>query len=278
MDSAILSKMLFRKAVSLYSPQDTFSWGLTVSLLQDAAEMLVWHLAKKTNAQIKSKDGFVALVENLDKNHGGIFLKAEIFELNSARVNFKHYGNIPANSEIPKFIEFCEHFLIRNSEKHGIDFDALTYAETVNISVIKEPLIKSEQLIEKSEFEEALIYSSIAFQNLEDTALSKFNVHKFDLDNLRESYEAWPIDNQESARDFTYKLTNILEKIIDNSSRALMGFDLSHFNRIKSMCLIVNISMTGNILGATNMGNAKADPESIRYINNFIIEASRKLS
>lgn len=269
--------MLLKKAVASYSPVDTFSHGLTVSLLQDAAEMLIWEMAKYFNVQVKPKDGFVSIIENIDKNHGGIDLKPQIFELNSARVNFKHYGNIPSNVDIPKYIETCKQFLKCNALKIGIDFESISSVDTVLIPEIKSHLKNSEDHLESENFKEALIESSIAFQELEKIAHTKIGIDRYALDELRDSYEAWPQDCWESARNFTSQLTNVLEQTIDYLSRGQFGYSPEYVSSVRSMCYHVNISITGNILGVSNMGHAKDDAKSIRYINDFIIEASRRL-
>lgn len=277
MDNILLSKMLFNKAEASYSPNDYFSHGLTVSLLQDAAEMLVWAMVQKLNVTIGSKDGFVALVENIDKNHGGIDFKPQIFELNTARVGFKHYGNIPSVVDIPKYINNCQSFLRINAKRIGVDFDLVSSADSVLIPKIRDILKNSEQLLENDLVQEALIKSSIAFQELEEITYKKLNMASCSVDEIREFYKVWPQENWEAARDFTYKLGDFFENTLKHLSNSQLGYSPEYVYSIKSMCYRVHISEGGNILGVSNLGNVKERADSVRFINNFIIEASKRL-
>ncbi|GAB2686008.1 hypothetical protein [Aliiglaciecola aliphaticivorans] len=277
MNSIILSKHLFKKAIEAYSPSDVFSHGITVSLLQDAAEMLIWHIAKYRNIDIKPKDGFVSLINNIDSQHGGVDLKPQIFELNSARVNFKHYGNIPSNVDVPKYIESCKQFLILNSHKIGVDFQTISSADGVVNEKIRGCLKLSEKHLEKEHYDKALTQSSIAFQELERIASNKVGIGSLSLDDIRYSHDIWPIDTRDSARDFTHKIANLFEKVAERFSLAQFGYSLEHVLSIKSMCVQVNISESGNILGTVSSNNTREEPDAIRYINEFVIEASRKI-
>lgn len=277
MNTVILAKSLFRKAEEIYTPSDIFTHGLTVSLLQDSAEMLVWAIAKHVDANVKPKDSFVAIIETLDKSHGGIKLKPQIFELNSARVNFKHYGNIPSNIDIPKYIDNCRKFLQLNTMMLGVDFDTVSSADDVSIPEIREHLKRSEDFLRNDSIEDALLESSIAFQVLEKHAYSKLNIDSFSINEIKNSYEAWPKDQWEKARDFTDKLFEILEHNFKYISRSQFGYSAEYFSSVKDMCYQVNLSMTGKVLGVYNLGHASEDENSVKFINDFIIEASRRL-
>ena len=278
MNSVILSKLLYQRAVESYVPSDSFSHGLTVSLLQDSAEMLVWAMVKHVDANVKSKDGFVVLVENLDKNHGGIDLKSQIFELNSARVNFKHYGNIPSSNDIPKFINSCYDFLCLNATKIGADFKTISAFDSVRFLGIREHLKKSEEHITAQQVKEALIESSIAFGELESIAHSRINADHHAIDEIRDSYEIWPKEHQDSARQFTYLLSDMFENTFNQLSLGQFGYSPEYVLSVKNMCYAVNISVTGNILGVSNMGGVHEDVDSVKFINDFIVEASRRIS
>ncbi|MBT3136625.1 hypothetical protein KL866_16280 [Alteromonas sp. ALT199] len=248
-----------------------------MSLLQDSAEMLVWEIIKRVNANVKSKDGFVTLVENLDKNHCGIDLKPQIFELNNARVNFKHYGNIPSSIDVPKFINNCREFLSLNARKIDVDLETVSSFDRVPFPKIRERLKKSEHYIKSENVRDALIESSIAFSELEKIAYSKINVDDYAIDRMRESHDIWPEENQDSAREFTHSLTATLENTLNYISLGQFGYSPEYVLSVKSMCYSVNLSGTEKILGVTSNGRVREKVESVTFINNLIVEASRKL-
>jgi hypothetical protein len=145
MNNIILSKYLFCKAQNSWQLSEPFSNGITVTLLQDSAEMLVWEMVKVLNVQFKSKDGFVSLVDKIDSYHGGINLKAQILEVNNSRVNFKHYGNIPSSLDISRFIENTKTFLESNASKIGYDYKNVSLADVIRNDHVKD-LIKKQKI------------------------------------------------------------------------------------------------------------------------------------
>lgn len=277
MDSIILSKYLYVRANECYMPSDDMTYGLTVSLLQDSAEMLIWHMAKFLNIQSKPKDGFVSLIENIDKNHCGVAFKQKIFELNQARVNFKHYGILPSKLDMPKFLESCEQFLVENSEKIGTDFHKVSSADTVNHPEIRGLLRNSEKALQDAEIEGALIQTSLAFQELEKQALKNNWSSDIDIVELQDSWEIWPSEHHNDARRFTKVLSRILEETINRSALGSLGYSPDYVNSIKEMCFTVNVTVSGKIVGVHAKPNTKVDIDSVKLINSFIIDAARKI-
>lgn len=278
MNSILLSKYLYKKALDCYSPNEPFSYGLTISLLQDSAEMLVWEMAKFYNIQSRSKDGFVRIIEIIDENHKAIELKQQIFELNQARVSFKHYGNLPLNKEVSKFIQYCSSFLERNSLNIGVDFANLSIVDTVENVEIKAFLKKSEEHLDNAEFEQALVYSSLAFQELEKAAYSSLNQGYWDLDEIEDAYQIWPDESRDKAREFTSKLSQILKNISSNVALAKLGVPLEDVLEIKRMCYLVARSESGKIFPPRAASHhARPEKDRIKHINEFVVDASRKV-
>lgn len=97
----LLAKYILLRGQDLFSRDDPMSGGLAISLSQDSVEILVWTIAKELEAEVRDKDPFTKLLDSIEsakKNTARppLPLKAKLLELNSARVNFKHYGNLPA--------------------------------------------------------------------------------------------------------------------------------------------------------------------------------------
>ncbi len=96
----LLCKRLFNEGMTFAKRSDSVSNGIAISLFQDSVEICVWAIIKDKNIQVKDGAPFTGYIEAIQK--AGLILPqvAKINELNKARVNFKHYGNLPASERM----------------------------------------------------------------------------------------------------------------------------------------------------------------------------------
>lgn len=276
MNSIILSKYLFDKARSVYSPADHLSMGISVSLLQDSAEMLLWHIVKTLKLQIARNEGFASVIEKVDKEHGVDF-KPDIIELNNSRVNFKHSGNLPSLVDMEKFITGTHAFLKANAHKIGVSFDAISMADLINNEQVKTRIKNSELKLQAEEYEAALIETSIAFGELESDAKAKIRERHFDVDKIRDAYHIWPKDSWDEARNFTNLLQEIIDDLVTSTALSNLGYSPDYILAIKKKGFNVNVSMTGNIIGVHSTGHSDPSKENIMTMNSLIIELAMRL-
>jgi lantibiotic modifying enzyme len=114
-DQLLLSKRFFQQGELFSQGNDPISTGIAISFFQDSVELLVWLIIKEFSIDVKETESFTSLLDKVEKDltqRGKSLLhKAKILELNKARVNFKHYGNLPASSESEKFRAYTESYL-----------------------------------------------------------------------------------------------------------------------------------------------------------------------
>lgn len=269
MNNIVLSKYLFNKAQNYWQLSDPYSNGLTVTLLQDSAELLVWEMVKKLNVKFKEKDGFVSLIENIDQNHSGINLKAQIIDLNKARVNFKHNGNLPSSLDISKFIENTKMFLIENSKKIGYNFLDVSLADIVGKKSVKELIKTSERLLSDENIEESLIHISMAFSEIEnDSKELIFN----NLPNIEGVWELFPEKSQEKARMFFKELENFLDEFTWLTSLMNLGYSKKQILSIRNKCAVVNISQTGKRLEVHSRSLTEVSKQNVEYLIRVITD------
>lgn len=152
----LLAKRLYLEACTFAVRHDAVSSGVAISMLQDAVELYVWTLIKERNLAAKDQAGFVAHVECLQKANVNVPNAAKLLELNKARVGFKHYGNLPAGSEVKKFQSYVEEFFrIATPEHFGVEFDALSLVDLVADAKVQEHLRLAEQQIATSNLKDA---------------------------------------------------------------------------------------------------------------------------
>lgn len=147
----ILSKYLFKKGDDTLKDGSSFSAGLAISLFQDAVEILVWTIAKEYSISVKPADSFEKLLDGINKIEKDgktleLAYRARMIELNKARVNFKHYGNLPAASEAEKFRDYVANFLTTTcTDYFNINFNDVTLADIINNDEIRTKIKEAEQ-------------------------------------------------------------------------------------------------------------------------------------
>lgn len=163
-----LSKRLFLNGVYHSEANDPVSSGMAISMFQDSVEVFIWSLLKDLDAQLKEHEPFIKYFDkvaeapnNIDKKT--LPFRAKMLELNKARVNFKHYGNLPDPSEAIKFQAYTKNFLIESFRDFcSVDFEYLSLADLIVFSDVKKQLKESERLISESDYSQALEKSAIA--------------------------------------------------------------------------------------------------------------------
>lgn len=161
-EQLLLSKRLFIAGSDYSEKSDPVSAGMAISLFQDSIEMFLWFLLKHLDAQVKDTTPFTQyfdLVESAPKNDKKLKLpfKARILELNKARVNFKHYGNLPDASEAKKHRTYAEEFLFQSSMDFlGENLFDASLTKLVPLADVREHLTLAEDFLKKDEIDECL--------------------------------------------------------------------------------------------------------------------------
>jgi hypothetical protein len=161
-EQLLLSKRLFMAGSEYCEKNDPVSAGMAISLFQDSIELFLWCLIKHLEAQPKENASFTQyfdLIETAPKNDKKLKLpfRGRILELNKARVNFKHYGNLPDVSEARKHKAYTEEFLVQASMDFLEEnlFDA-SLTKLVPFPDVREHLTIAEDFLKKDEIDPCL--------------------------------------------------------------------------------------------------------------------------
>jgi hypothetical protein len=175
----LLVKRLFLESQNFAERGDPVSAGLAISLMQDAVELYVWTVIKEKNVTVKDGDGFVTNLDSLQKVGIAMPFKARLLELNRARVNFKHYGNLPAPAEAQKHTAYVEEALQIAMQTHfSVDVDSLSLADLIVDTTIRDLLKSAElQMSEGKFFEASVELSKAKVQALESVNPQSFGSH-----------------------------------------------------------------------------------------------------
>lgn len=153
----LLSKRLYTCGVSYVDSPDPISAGMAISLFQDSVEIFCWSLLKELDVATRENCPFTSyfdLIEKAPKNVESkkLPIKAKMIELNKARVNFKHYGNLPDKSEAAKHKGYTEEFLRVSFEKFfDKDFDSISLSELVPFPNIRTVIVSAEKHLSAEE-------------------------------------------------------------------------------------------------------------------------------
>jgi hypothetical protein len=63
-----LVNFLFEKASEVFDPNDPFACGLSISLMQDSIEAMIWTVIKEYDAPMKPNDSFDKLWNSIPKS------------------------------------------------------------------------------------------------------------------------------------------------------------------------------------------------------------------
>lgn len=157
----LLSKRLYIIGSNYVDAPDPVSAGMAISLFQDSIEILCWSVLKDLDAPVKENTPFTSffdLVEKAPKNSESKKLpfKAKILELNKARVNFKHYGNLPDISEAKKFKGYTEEFLrVSFNDFFDADFDSISLSQLIPFDDVRISIESAERELSQNNVKDA---------------------------------------------------------------------------------------------------------------------------
>jgi hypothetical protein len=202
LNALVTIKAILKEAELLSRKHSDVANGLAVSLYQDAVELYLWSLVKALGVNVKEKAGFVDYMTALQEKGHEIKYRNGLMELNTARVSFKHYGNLPAESDVVKFgILTSEFFDDSCYADFSVKFSDVSITSLVKDVEIRGNLEASERSLAKDELQEAAEHLGVAhylmLRSLQNT-IPRFRTGKFypgaglsaDASNARVGFEA----------------------------------------------------------------------------------------
>ena len=138
-DQLLISKKLFQEGCRQHDLGDPISDGVAVSLFQDAIEIYVWTLIKAREIVVGKNSDFTNNLGLIASAGLRVPSQPKLHELNKARVNFKHFGNLPARRDVDKFRGYTQEFLIEACLEHfGQSFSGLSSVNLVHSAELQE--------------------------------------------------------------------------------------------------------------------------------------------
>ncbi|MCW0389840.1 MULTISPECIES: hypothetical protein [Xanthomonas] len=138
-DQLLISKKLYQEGCRQHDLGDPISDGVAVSLFQDAIEIFIWTLIKAKSISVGKNSEFTNNIGLIVAAGFRVPSQPKLLELNKARVNFKHYGNLPARRDVGKFRAYTQEFLVEACLEHfGISFSDTSGASLIRSVQLQE--------------------------------------------------------------------------------------------------------------------------------------------
>lgn len=271
----IQARFLFEKAQLLWEPYRDITNGIVVSLLQDAAELVLWAIVKTHSIDVKPREGFVAILEKASTSGRVLHGKGQILEINNSRINFKHYGISPSSSDIPRFIEGARVFLTGNTrEFFQLAFEEISLADEILVPELRSLLKEAERFRNEGNLEEAMVQVSLAYQELLRLAKER---HFGDFPSFEEVHKLFPEETREDARDFFWNLHRFSERFIGEHAMFTLNVDKSLLEQVERRRLVVNVSVSGKRLGVYPGADAETTLENVNFLISNVTDMARRL-
>jgi hypothetical protein len=244
----VLSKRFFVTGAEYVDRPDPISAGMAISMFQDAVEIFIWTLLKDLDAKVNENDPFTKyfdLVEKAPKNEKQKQLpfKAKILELNKARVNFKHYGNLPDVSESKKFCDYTEEFLRSSFDIFfNISFDELSLIDIISFEDVRTYLKAADNALANDKVKDS--YGEIA--KARNVLLRKVSIFIPEVDrNLADADRLLADFSRRNVRIFRY-IIDYLDKMRDLSIASLCNIPLKKYLAFSKQLPNVSQTQAGN--------------------------------
>jgi hypothetical protein len=264
----LLIKYLFNKGEDILSGSNSFSAGLAISLFQDAVELLLWTIAKEyPEVQVKEKDSFDQLwstVSKIQKDGSvlGLAYSPRIIELNKARVNFKHYGNLPALSEAQKFRGYVDAFLTSASADYlGLDFKAISLVDIIRNVEMRDKIKSAEECESNEDYQGCIMNCAHAGYMVFNT----FNKILPRVKSLAEHVDRDAYHNVNNALNYVEEYLNALR---DFSFISLLNINIVDYIRYRKISPRVHRTMNG--IFHTTWSPIKITPEDASFCIEFV--------
>lgn len=270
----LLSKYLFEKGKEFLKNNDTISCGVAVSLFQDSTEMVLRAIAKHVDAKVGKIEAYESFWEkiraaNKNVNNIEVPFKAQMADVNNARVSFKHFGQPPNPAHAITFSDYVEQFL-RECMKlfFDVDYDNISFADLIQNTEIREIIKQAEQFNQETKFTESMVECAKAtylISNFLNSIIPQFEIGMSVSDHL---IHHDPDRYLEKAFRDTYGHLNSLRLL---GTAALLNINLSDFIKFHSLIPSIFKFKGGAFTNAT-LKKSNYEDHEVRFCLKYVID------
>lgn len=270
-----LAKYLLETGKNLIGTRDPMSYGLAISLAQDAVEIFAWTVVKEKSISVKEKEPFPGLIEKIENATGRKFpFSAKVLELNAMRVNFKHFGNLPIPDDAAKLLTYAEESLHEGTKLFfSIDFDSISFADLITSSSVRDRLKDAERYLSEGNCIECVGKCAEADLLISEPLKSLLpKVDHFGLKGVTELFDRDKSHAAASVFDYIAKYMDALRAV---SIAGLLHISGRSYFKYRALLPIVYQTMDGKI--HVSHRRSTYSEEEARFCLRYVIEFGVKV-
>lgn len=164
----LMVRRLAREAEQRIDRESDFDKAMAVSIMQDAIELLLWTACKERGAPTRDRSAFDELINLLsvpERGVGELPMRAQVNEINKARVNFKHYGLMPRPDDAIRLVAYGQAFVSTAAQMlFQVNLAALSEAHLIQNPRLREVVLLAEAALAEGSYQVALYRSRLAYR------------------------------------------------------------------------------------------------------------------
>lgn len=279
-DQLLLSKRFFQQGESFCEADEPISTGIAISFFQDAVELLLWLIVKEFSIDVKETEAFTSMLDkvekHLDTQGKKLPYRAKILELNKARVNFKHYGNLPASSEAAKFRGYTESYLRTAFDIcFQKDFDDISMADLIRPDIIRQFVKEAEKHFANQDYQKCV--DEIA--KAKSLLFTSIKIYLPEVDhNLKFASTTFETQFRSQAADVFNYIYEYMSKL--RTMAIINACDVSMKDFVRFEARLPHVFRYGDgtySITRTNAYQSISSPEEAKFLLQFMIELALKV-
>jgi hypothetical protein len=249
---------------------------------QDAAEGMLSLVAEKLGAELRPLPPFDAYWEPIAAKMGRELLshKVGMTRLNRARVELKHHGVRPDNSELEGFRSAVTNFLSDAAESaFGVDFMRTTLVDLLPEGSIRELLLDAQAALIESRRGEVLASTAKAFEQLmfDTTPVGRYGRHTTiggPVPHLALGRTGQADRTLTAAWD---KLTQHVERIGEATDVTSRGLNFAEYLRFRALTPHVFRELGGGQRLISSADTPEGSEDDVDFCFDFVLDSATKL-
>ncbi|MBR4620662.1 MAG: hypothetical protein IKO46_06735 [Salinivirgaceae bacterium] len=259
--------------------------GFSILSFHDSVEMFMKLCAEVKDVKIDRNVKFVEYFTKLPD----MLCEATMTNLNSKRVNLKHYGSLPSQLDIEISRANVADFFEQNTPLFfNVNFNDISLISLISYKEVRDYLVEAQDALSKNDFEISIQNSQIAFKELlvihkEENSI-RFNSSPFrmtqDFSFLNSFFMGIRKDNKKMG-EFVDRVGKSFEEMENTVSIIGFGIDYKKYCKFRLLEPIMNVfrdeeKRNYEVFNGL-LDNRICDKKNAQFCFNFVIDSALKL-
>lgn len=249
---------------------------------QDATEGMLILVAEKLGAELRNLPPFDAYWEPIAAKMGRDILshKVGMTRLNRARVELKHHGVRPDNSELEGFRSAVTNFLSDAAESaFGVDFMRITLVDLLPEGSIRALLLEAQIALTESRSNDVLASTAKAFEQLmfDTTPVDRFGRRASIGEPLSHISLSRGGQGDRALTTAWGKLTQHVERIGEATDVISRGLDFAEYLRFKVLTPHVFRMVGGGQRLISSADTPEPSEDDVVFCFDFVLDSATKM-